>query len=756
MAGALEGVRVIDFGQYIAGPQTAMMLGDQGAEVIRVDPPGGPRWKSPANATYNRGKRSIVLDLKNDADRTIAQKLIASADIVVENFRPGVMNRLGVGAECMMAKNTRLIYCSLPGFASDDPRKGVAAWEGVVAAAANTYRPPRDSNSDRPVYTAIPLASSFASFIAATSIVLALYAREREGVGRRIEVPLFDAMFTAFGAHGMSGDNAGSPARSADIWGGGRYQCGDGRWVQYATANPRFVEALVEIGNVPEWRDEGFLDRQKLVANPEMLVELRKRITALFKTRPACEWEESLAPAGAPITLIRSPEEWMKSEHASAIGAVVEVKDYEYGSMLQTGFPIHMSDTKPEIKSGRSPLGSDRESILSELEERVSIPQEGSNVALNSILDGVRVLDLTQVLAGPTGGRTLAEFGADVIKINNPANPPIGYRYHIDVNRGKRTMLLDLQTKEGIDVFWKLVDQSDIVMQNFTQGVAERLGIGYEQVKARKPDVVYSSVSAFGYNGPWGDRRGYEPLGQGMSGMQFRAGGDGPPAMQPFAVTDYGTGILSAFSMSLGLYHRSRTGKGQHVEAALAYTGTMFQSPFFQHYEGKVWDEPKGQEALGSSPIHRLYEAGDGWLFLGARESDLPKIAKVAGLSGIEGLKGNELEKALEERIAEASVTDWIERLAAIDVGVHGLPSIREIMSDPWVISHGLSITREHEGVGMVTSVGPPSRVSRTPTQPGRAVRPPGADNREILGEIGMSRMFDEFVSKKVIVEPVA
>ena len=135
MPGALDGVRVIDFGQYIAGPMAAMLLGDQGADVIRIDPPGGPRWNTPANATWNRNKRSIVLDLKKPADLATAKQLIATADVVVENFRPGVMDRLGLGAAAMTAANLRLIYCSLPGFGHDDPRAQVRAWEGVLGAA---------------------------------------------------------------------------------------------------------------------------------------------------------------------------------------------------------------------------------------------------------------------------------------------------------------------------------------------------------------------------------------------------------------------------------------------------------------------------------------------------------------------------------------------------------------------------------------------------------------------------------------------
>jgi len=122
--GALEGIQVVDFGQYLAGPLVAMVLADLGAEVIRVDPPGGPNWDHASNAVLQRGKKSIVLDLKEDHDREIARSLITRADIVVENFRPGVMSRLGLGPDASLEPNPRLIYCSLPGFGEDDPGLG--------------------------------------------------------------------------------------------------------------------------------------------------------------------------------------------------------------------------------------------------------------------------------------------------------------------------------------------------------------------------------------------------------------------------------------------------------------------------------------------------------------------------------------------------------------------------------------------------------------------------------------------------------
>ena len=153
--------------------------------MIRVDPPGGPRYETPANAVWNRGKRRITLDLTNELDLATARQLVATADVVIENFRPGVMARLALSADELIEANPALIYCSLPGFASDDPRAGMPAWEGVVGAATASYQP-REAG-DEPHYTAVPLASNFAAFAAVNSIVAALIARERTGLGQRIE-----------------------------------------------------------------------------------------------------------------------------------------------------------------------------------------------------------------------------------------------------------------------------------------------------------------------------------------------------------------------------------------------------------------------------------------------------------------------------------------------------------------------------------------------------------------------------------------
>ena len=188
------------------------------------------------------------------------------------------------------------------------------------------------------------------------------------------------------------------------------------------------------------------------------------------------------------------------------------------------------------------------------------------------------------------------------------------------------------------------------------------------------------------------------------------------------------------------------------MDAALAYTAMTLQSPFMQQYEGKVWDEVGGQDALGDGPLHRAYEANDGWFFLGALETEVARLDAVEGLSGVGKFKDSDLAHALEERFQANTVDTWVVRLTAAELGAHRVvthPS--ELMDDPWVLDHGLSITRQHQEIGLVTTCGPAPRLSRTPVTPGRPAPKPGADAHEILDEIGMGHRFGDLVDQGVV-----
>ena len=738
MTGVLHGLRVIDFGQYMAGPLAAMLLGDHGADVIRVDPPGGPRWNTPANATWNRNKRSIVLDLKKDADRDTARQLVAGADVVIENFRPGVMDRLGLGAAAMTEAHPRLVYCSLPGFGADDPRARVRAWEGVVGAATGAYRP-GPATKDRPVYTVIPYGSAYAAFLCAVTVAMALNARERSGLGQRVEIALFDATFSVVGARGLLVN--GKPVEEPAFNWSRQLPCKDGRWLMYVANNKRF-EAFIRAIGMDKWRDA------KLPPN-----ELAQKFDEAMRAHTAKEWEVIIADIGSEGVTCHTSAEWLEHPQALESKIIADYDDPELGRFRGPGINARLSATPGSVRAPRPKTDAHRAEILQELAQRKAERErrkaEGGEV-LRSALQGVKVLDLCIVLAGPTCGRTLAEFGADVIRIDSPHRKTV--LRHNDINRGKRSLLVDLKTQGGLDIFWRLVDRSDVVLQNFRGGVAEKLGIDYERVRARRPDIVFGYMNTFGSIGPYASRPGHEQLGQAVTGMQVRYG-SAKPATAPFAANDYGTGLMSCYAVALALLHRQRTGEGQFVDSALAYTATMLQSALLQDHKGKEWNEPRGQEATGSGPLDRLYQAADGWLFLATSRGNADEeLARCAELADLAGRSGAELERQLEERMRSRSVAAWVDALTKAGIGAHRVvPSLPELMTDPLTVSRGLAVTRDHEGFGPITTTAPGVRLSRTPVTVGRPAAKPGSDAAGVLAEIGLSGELDRLIREGVI-----
>ena len=765
MGGVLDGLRVVDFGQYLAGPEAAMMLGDLGAQVIRVDPPGGPRWHHPVNALLQRGKQSIVLNVKRSEDHRKAQRLIERADVVIEGFRPGVMDRLDLGADWALSANPRLIYCSLPGFGAADPRARLPGWEGVVSAAAGLYLPRGASPMNYrgiagadPVYNALPMASSFAAMIAGHSILAALIVRERTGLGQRVEVPLFDAAFELIGhaAQGAPRLPPGMPAAFAPPPHMGHYRCADGRWIYLCLIQDRHLQWFAQTFMPQEWIEDGMADPDRLRGDAELQKLARERFTRMFQTRPALEWERAInEQSGAPTSTCATSAEWLRTdEHGRAIAAVIELDDPEYGHTNQAGYPIRMSKTPPAAQGPRHRLNADREAILADLgaDRPAASEAEEKREDVRQALAGIRVVDLTQVLAGPTSARILAEYGAEVIKINSAQDRQLGMHFY--TNSGKRTLLLNVKTPEGMRILWQFVEQADVFVQNFTRGVAERMGIGEADVRQHNPEIIYSSLSAFGYEGWRGGYRGREELGQAPTGIQTRWGGDGEPMMYPQALCDYGAGNFAAFATLAALYHRMRTGEGQHVHASLIHTATYHQLPYMLDCEGRNWDEPGGQEAKGWGPLDRLYPAADRWFYLAAlADADREQLAQVEGLAGIEHLSGTDLEEALEARFATAPAVVWVERLSTLGMGAHVLMDYDEVMEVADVKARGLSIVREHPQAGPIRLVGPSRRLFLTPPQATFPAGPPGYDSRAVVGALQLSEPFDALVEKGVVAE---
>jgi crotonobetainyl-CoA:carnitine CoA-transferase CaiB-like acyl-CoA transferase len=736
--GALDGIRVIDFGQYIAGPLAAVMLADQGADVIHVDPPGGPLWKDPSDAFYQRGKRRISIDLNSPAGVALARDLIASADVVVENFRPGVMERLGLGAVAMTERDPRLIYCSIPGFAADDPRAGLQAWEGIIDAATENCRPragepPEEWDSSRPTYSALPLASNFGGFLGATSIVMALIARQRSGRGQRIEVPLFNAMFTLIGPAGAYVNERGWRLPGGIHGrGAGAYRCADGRYVQFDTSSARHLTWFAQEAGITHWGPD-LLDIARL-RDPAVNERLHAKLRELFLTRSAAEWEDLGNRAGAAIGFARTSAEWIATEHARQTGAVLQLDDPELGPTWMAGLPVRLSATPGEAQGPRRLPDADRDEIVGELTTpRPHLDGLAIEPDITLPLHGSRVLDLTLALAGPTCGRLLGEFGADVIKVLPPQSGGMsGY-----LNRGKRSILLDLGSADGQQVLWKLLEQADIVVENLSPGTADRLGIGYEHVRARRPDVVYTSISCYGDGGPWTRGRGWERQGQAVTGIMERCATI-PAILGPYNLVDIGTGVMGTFTTALAVFHRLMSGEGQHANASLAQTATYHQARYTLDFKGYKASEPRGYEALGTGPLNRFYQAQDGWFFLALLRGNAEMLSKVEGLAGI-NVAGASLERELEARFATQPSRQWVKKLRAAGIAAHEVVALKDLMVDPWVRERGLSLTQVSEEAGEVTMPGLSVTMSVTPLSVGFPARQPGADALSILEEAGLA-----------------
>ena len=754
-----DGVRVIDFGQYLAGPLLTTMLSDLGAEVIRVDPPGGPRWDHDVNAMLQRGKRSIVLDLKDAADLELGRRLIDSADVVVEGFRPNVLARLGLGPHESIASNPRLIYVSLPGFAHDDPRAEIPAWEGVLNAAAGMYE--AVPGFDRPTFNALPVASSYGAMVAAHSVMAALIAREHDGRGQWVEVALFDSAFEAIGQRGQHTAVAESipyrPTRQMPppI---GHYRCADDRWLHLCLIQDRHLQWFGQHFMPPEWIDDGMTDGDRLWSDPDLMERARARFAELFRTRTALEWEREInETSGAPSALCATSEQWLRDDsHARAIGAVVEVDDPMLGRVAQAGHPVQLRETPPRVQFPRHRLDEDREQILSGLTAKHPPPQADSPAVRRSqALAGIRVVDLTQVLAGPTSTRVLAEYGAEVIKVQSAADNQL--RYHFYGNSGKRTIILDLKDDDGRELLYRMAEDVDVFVENYAEGVAERLGVGEDDIRRRSPAVVYASISAYGRSGYRGGWRGREELGQAITGMQLRWGGyghDDEPLQGPMTFTDSGSGLYGAFAILVGLFHRLRTGVGQRVESSLAHAATFEQIPFMVAYEGRQWQEPNGLDAIGWHPLDRLYPASDGWLYLAAKGAgDCEKLATIAGLDDLDFGSETTIESQLSERFENDTAQRWADRLQEKGIAAHTVLTVEQVMEDPVVKARGLSAEREHEGVGLIRNPGPSGRLSATPARLTSPAPRPGLQSRSVLDGLGLSGRADDLIARGVVRE---
>jgi crotonobetainyl-CoA:carnitine CoA-transferase CaiB-like acyl-CoA transferase len=721
----LADVRVIDFGQQIAGPAVAMTLADLGATVIHIDPPNGPSWDHPANAILHRNKACLRLDLKTAVGLEQAMQLINSADIVLESFRPGVMHRLGIDFEQLRIQRPELITLSIPGFASNDQlRSQWKATESVVAATSGAYT---DMGFNRvlmglnPSYSPLPLGSSYATSLATSSLVLALFRREKTGRGDSIEVPITAALmeglsynsylikdlperYKTMREHEIEHRNANNIAFDLSYSDLQEYldpfyrtyECADGRMFYCVCPSHRnhAKRALQALGVYDELIEQGLpevADLHKPIAQwegetsigvyplPKKWADIiSKKMKRAFLTKTSEQWGVIFGEGKIPGAPHRTTQEWVNSEHCNQSGLIVEVNDPQYGLMKQPGPIAWLEEYADQMvtPAPRKDVSFEQAiNLLQEVakQEQITRPTANSEQADTLWLEGTRILDLTNVIAGPHSCAFMARFGAQVIKLDPVTplyDPLIGTLFTFQTDMGKQKALLDIMSEEGREAFNRLVRSVDMVVINAPLRQMEPLGLDHDSLRAINPGVLFCRLDCLGgpLPGPKTNYIGYDDIIQANSGIMSRFGGEKTPEEHAHLGTlDVNCGFAAGLGMAVALYHKQKTGLTSRARTSLSAVTNFAQIPFAFDYVGRApFNEASGRDVLGNNPLSHFYQTQDEWVFIDSSPSEIGKLEKIEGLIGIENALN--IKDFLTTALARAPAKYWISQLHAADI----------------------------------------------------------------------------------------
>ncbi len=362
MPGALSPYRIIELGDHPAVAVLGMLLADQGADVIKVEMPhGDPLRGSPVFSVWNRGKKSVSIDPDDVECSRLLGGLLADSDVVIESFENGA-NPFGVDPVAARRIRSCIIYLTLPGFGRGHPQRQLPGHELLISASTGVYADRSPDGAEGASFIALPYASIFGAMVAAPAVAAALFHRARGGGGQDIEVPLYDAMFTAMGSALVRRPDVPAPSRTVSPAIARFYRCKDGRWINLNAAYERSLMPLLDALGHPDWYAP--LTDDRLYQNAEEREEWAARFSAAWLDRAAIEWEDIMAEAGVPLTMCRTLREWMETEHAWESGAVVEIQDPAFGPMRQVGIQVTLSDAPGSLSAAAPSLGEHNQTVL--------------------------------------------------------------------------------------------------------------------------------------------------------------------------------------------------------------------------------------------------------------------------------------------------------------------------------------------------------------------------------------------------------
>ncbi|NKQ56720.1 CoA transferase [Amycolatopsis sp. K13G38] len=719
----LAGLRVVELAEGIPGPFAARLLAEAGAEVVKVERPGGDpaRRLWPAGfATWNRGKRGVVLDATR---QSALDELLARADVLVHSLPIGQARALGLDEDSLARRHPHLILGTVPAYPEGHPRQDWAASDSLVQAAEG-FMDEQQGNRAGPVFIRMPFPSWCAGYLLAAGVLARLVQRERTGTVAAMHTSVFQGALAPAALYWQRAERlpAGLTGHTLPkIWPDAAlsiFECGDGEWIQLAGAmggwleSPPVLETLAVMDKV---------DLSEIGVTPENRDEWQE----VFRQHDSAHWSAEFAEADVPCMRIRDLGDCFSEDQARVNGYVVEVDDTAIGRCLQVGPPIRTSPPS----ALRSPAPRLGESDLAEVLAAFGDPRPGlARAAARTLpLEGLRALDFGSVVAGPYGAQCLADLGADVVKVEpGSGDRGRGLTQFAGSNRGKRSIALDLKAPEAAEPLRRLIASADIVLHNMRLRAAARLGIDGPGLRAINPRVVFSHVSANGQEGPFAAYPGYDPTAQALTGWErANAGADAGPMWLRNSILDVQAGLAATVGALLQLVQRERTGVVGEAATSLLAAGMTMASEVAVPLDGeplRVDRIDAGQ--TGVSPAHRIMPVRDGWVAIAALTED--EQARLYGLTGTASPARAFRDRTVDDLLAEL-------RLAGVPAARVEFDRMDAFFDDPAHRALGMSRSLRTTGYGALDVVG--GFWSATPV--GESVPALGEHSDEVLRDLG-------------------
>lgn len=794
----LAGIRVLDLSTVVAGPFGSEILGYLGAEVIRIDPPGGagaPLGDGPEGApvkdaegftwALQRNKRSIVLDLKAPEGRAAFLALVRRSDVVWENFRPGVMERLGLGPEALAAENPGIVHCAISGFGQDGPWSRVAAYDAIVQALGGSMSITGTGvPGDMPCRLGVPIGDIGGSLYAVIGVLAALRERARTGRGKALDIALLDvqlAMNTyrvpqTFG----SGVDFGVPSPRRGGAGAtpyGPFRCADGSWIVIGVASnfwPAFCRAVDRAGWIDEPRFATLAQRQAHQAALEQLVEER------LAQEPASHWQAVLIQAGVPAAQVHQIHEAFAHPQAQARQALVAFRQPGGRVVHAAAHPVRWVGEPAFPQRAPVPTGADTEAVLARLQQPADAAAESavgaSREAILALacqpgpLAGTLVLEFCgDEPSGTLGTQILADLGATVLKIERPpAGEPApaapvsagqvrrDIAYAFGLNRNKRSIAIDLKSDAGRALALDLARQADVVYENHKPGVLARLGLGADALRAVQPRLVVCSVSGYGQSGPWSTQPAYDVTIQAVSGVMSITGSDLPgsaPVRWGNPIGGIAGGLYAVIGILAALQRRDRTGQGAWLDVAL------FDAQLALHgyrvptaMSGRRYAPEAHRGGSGALPYGPFLARDSRWFVVAITHQfwpqacdaldhpewkDDPRFRTEALRQAHEG----ELNALVGAAVSGQPAAFWQERF--VERGIPGATvlSIRDAFAHPQAVARAMlqgfgASAPDHPVAGALQVAGNPIRERGAPPAAFRPVPGVGEDAQQVLGAL--------------------